>query len=163
MIKNNRVYGSEFRQTNNKFKAYDKTFEANKTSGVKLNEQLMRVELKGNYRYFNNRKNPIGIYTVQDLIDPIKYKLLANELLNFYSSIKKNTNFDFSKCSTKETRLYGYMNYVDTAKAMKRNHKETYKKDRSQYLKLLAKHKDLKQENIVLEKLNAKVDFSIRN
>ena len=163
MIKNNRVYGSEFRQTNNKFKAYDKTFEANKTSGVKLDEQLMRVELKGNYRYFNNRKNPIGIYTVQDLIDPIKYNLLANELLNFYSAIKKNTNFDFSKCSTKETRLYGYMNCAISAKAMKQYHKETYKKDRSQYLKLLAKHKNSQADNIVLEKLKAKAYYSINN
>jgi len=163
MIKNNRVYGSEFRQTNNKFKAYDKTFEANKTSGVKLDKQLMRVELKGNNRYFNNRKNPIGIYTVQDLIDPIKYKLLVNELLNFYSAIKKNANFDFSKCSTKETRLYGYMNCDVSAKAMKQHHKETHKKDRSQYLKLLAKHKNSQADNIVLEKLKAKAYYSINN
>lgn len=163
MIKNNRVYGSEFRQTNNKFKAYDKTFEANKTSGIKLNEQLMRVELKGNYRYFNNRKYPIGIYTVQDLIDPIKYKLLANELLNFYSAIKKNANLDFSNWSAKETRLYGYMNYADSAQAMKLHHKETHKKERGQYLKLLSKYKDAEQEKSVFNKLKAKVDFSIRN
>ena len=163
MIRKNVIYGSEFRKREYRFKAYDKTFEADKNSGVKLNEQLMRVELQGNHRYFNNRKNPIGIYTVQDLIDHMKYQLLADELLSFYKGINKKTNHDFSNWSTKETRLYGYLNYVDTAKAMKRNHKDSHKKDRSQYLKLLAKHKDLKQENIVLEKLRAKANYSIKN
>lgn len=163
MIKGNVIYGKEIRKTNYKFKAYNKTFETKKTADIKLEEQLMRVELKGNYRYFNNRANPLGIYTVQDLINPIKYNLLANELLNFYESINKKTNLDFSDWSAKETRVYGYMNYADSAKAMKLHHKETHKKERGQYLKLLSKHKDAEQEKTVFNKLKAKVDFSIRN
>ncbi|MCI2230352.1 hypothetical protein MC378_14325 [Polaribacter sp. MSW13] len=163
MIKGNVIYGKEIRKTNYKFKAYNKTFEAQKTTGIKLLNKLMRVELKGNNRYFNNRTNPIGLYTVQDLIDPIKYRLLANELLNFYASIKKKTNLNFSKWSTKETRLYGYMNYEDSAKAMKQHHKETHKKERGQFLKLLTKYQDTTQENIVIDKLKSKIDFSINN
>ena len=61
MIKGNIIYGKEIRKTNYKFKAYNKTFEAQKTAGIKLNDKLMRVELKGNNRYFNNRTNPIGL------------------------------------------------------------------------------------------------------
>jgi hypothetical protein len=163
MIKRNTIYGSEFRQTNNKFKGYNKTFEAQQTADIKLQEQLMRVELTGNSRYYNKRTNPIGIYTIQDLIDPIKFQLLASELLNFYISIKKKPNLDFSNWTTKDTRLYGYMNNPDTAKAMKQYHKETHKKERCQYLKLLSKHQDSAQENIVLEKLKSKVIFSINN
>ena len=163
MIKRNTIYGSEFRQTNNKFKGYNKTFEAKQTADIKLQEQLMRIELTGNNRYYNKRTNPLGIYTVQDLIDPLKYQLLASELLNFYTSIRKKPNLDFSKWTTKETRLYGYMNNSDTATAMKQYHKETHKKERGQYLKLLSKHQDTEQENIVLEKLKAKANFSINN
>jgi hypothetical protein len=46
---------------------------------------------------------------------------------------------------------------------MKQYHKETHKKERGQYLKLLSKHQDTEQENIVLEKLKAKANFSINN
>ncbi len=163
MIKRNTIYGKEFRQTNNKFKVYNKTFEAKQTANIKLQEQLMRVELTGNSRFYNKRTNPIGVYTIQDLIDPFKFKLLASELLNFYKSIKKKPNLDLSSWSTKETRIYAYMNNPDTKLAMKQYHKETYKKERSQYLKLLTKHQDIIQEKIVLEKLKAKVNFAINN
>jgi hypothetical protein len=163
MIKRNTIYGSEFRQTNNKFKGYNKTYEALQTADVKLKEQLMRVELTGNNRFYNKRTNPIGIYTIQDLIDPIKFQLLASELLNFYASIKKKPNLDFSKWNTKETRLYGYMNNADSAKAMKKFHKETHKKERGEYLKLLSKYQNVEQEKIVFDKLKEKVNFSINN
>ncbi|WP_157209248.1 hypothetical protein [Mariniflexile maritimum] len=163
MIKRNIIYGSEIRQTNNKFKVYNKTFEVKQTANVKLQEKLMRVELQGNYRYYNQRANPIGIYTVQDLINPIKYQLLANEFLNFYDTIKKKPNLNFSKWTTKDIRLYSYMTNPDTAKAMKEHHKETYKKERSQYLKLLSKCQDTTQEKIVTNKLKEKVIFSINN
>ncbi|WP_283643277.1 hypothetical protein [Croceibacter atlanticus] len=163
MIKNNKVYGSVIRQTNNKFKAYNKTFEAQQTSGTKLQEQLMRVELTGNYRYYNQRANPIGLYTVEDLINPAKFEVLGLLLLLFYQAIKKKPNLKYSEWSTKETRLYGYMNCADTANAMKYNHKETYKKDRVQYLKLLSNYQDTEQEYIVFNKLKTKVNFSINN
>ena len=163
MIKGNVIYGKEIRKTNYKFKAYNKTFEAKKTADIKLEEQLMRVELKGNYRYFNNRANPLGIYTVQDLIDPIKYDLLANEFLNFYVCIHKKTNLDFSNWSTKEIRLHGYMKDADSAKAMKQYHKDTHKKERGQYLKLLSKNQDTEKETVVFNKLKEKVNFSINN
>ena len=55
------------------------------------------------------------------------------------------------------------MNYVDSAKAMKLHHKETHKKERGQFLKLLSKHQDSTKENIVIDKLKSKVDFSINN
>lgn len=163
MIKRSNIYGSEFRQTNNKFKGYNKTFEAFQTADVKLQEQLMRVELTGNNRFYNKRTNPIGIYTVQDLTNPIKYQLLASELLNFYVNIKKKPNLNFTYWTTKETRLYGYMNNSDTAIAMKQYHKETHKKERGQYLKLLSKYQDVEQEKIVFDKLKSKIDFSINN
>ena len=130
MIKRNTVYGKEFRQTNNKFKVYDKTFETKQTTDVKLQEALMRLELQGNNRYFNNRTNPIGLYTVADLIDPMKFKLLTTDFLNFYNDIRKKPNFDFSQWSTKEIRLYSYMVNTDTANAMKKYHKGTHKKER---------------------------------
>lgn len=163
MIKSNTIYGKEFRQTNNKFKAYNKTFEVQKTENLKLQQPLMRVELRGNHRYFNNRKKPIGLYTVQDLINPKKFALLASELLNFYKSIKKQPNLDFSNWTTKETRLYGYMNHTFSANAMKQHHKETHKKERGLYLKLLSKNQNTEQENAVYKKLQAKVAFAIQN
>lgn len=163
MLSRNRVYGCEIRKTDYKFKAYDKTFEAQKTAGTILQEKLMRVELRGNNRYFNNRANPIGMYTVRDLIDPIKYQLMGNEFLNFYTAIKKKPNLDFSIWSTKDLRLYGCMNYDDTANAMKRYHKDTYKKERAQYLKLLANNQDAMLEDVLFNKLKEKVDFSINN
>jgi hypothetical protein len=163
MIKRNTVYGSQIRQTNNKFKAYNKTFEAKQTADIKLQEELIRVELQGNNRYYNQRTNPIGVYTIQDLINPNKFQLLANELLSFYTAIKKKPNFDTSKWLPKEKRIYGYMRDIEMANSMKKYNKETHKIDRSIFIKLLSKYKNDEQENIVLNKLKEKVNFSIRN
>lgn len=163
MIKRNIIYGAQFRQTNSKFKAYNKTFETKHTANVKLQEQLMRVELQGNNRYYNKRSKPIGVYTIQDLINPIKFQLLATELLSFCATVKKKPNLNFSNWTTKELRLYACMINPDTAKAMKQYHKETHKKERGQYLKLLSKNQDTIQENIVIDKLKSKIDFSINN
>ena len=163
MIRRNTIYGSQFRQTNSKFKAYNKAFETKHTANIKLQEQLMRVELQGNNRYYNKRTNPLGVYTVQDLINPVKFQKLGKILLNFYDTIKKKPNLDFSNWTTKELRLYAYMTNPDTAKAMKQHHKETFKKERNQYLKLLTRHQETTQENVVLEKLQAKVNTIINN
>lgn len=163
MLSRNRVYGSEFRKTDYRFKAYDKTFETQKSTDVRLQEELMRVELQGNSRYFNNRANPLGVHTIRDLIDPIKYELLANEFLKFYKTIKKKPYLDFTTWTTKDLRIYGCMNCADTASAMKLYHKDTYKKERSHYFKLLTNNQNTAQENEVFDKLKAKVDFSIRN
>jgi hypothetical protein len=46
---------------------------------------------------------------------------------------------------------------------MKQFHKETHKKERGQYLKLLSKYQDVEQEKKVFDKLKEKVHFSINN
>ena len=79
MRNSTRIYGAHFKGTNYNIKGYDKTYQTKAESNTKLSESLIRFELEANSRYFNNRKHPIGIYTVADLVNKSKFDALADD------------------------------------------------------------------------------------
>ena len=136
MLGANMQYGKKFYLSDYNVKGYDKTFEAKTHDRVKLNKQLFRFELEIYTRNLNKRKNPIGIYTVKDLVDKKKYQMLADELLSKYESIEKKQSIPLSKLNNKEKETLALFQNQEILKQYKIDHFETFRSRRTVYNKI---------------------------
>ncbi|UNY99857.1 hypothetical protein MQE36_05790 [Zhouia spongiae] len=136
MLGSNKVYGKKFYLTDYNIKGYDKTFEVKKHNQINLDKQLFRFELETYTRNLNNRKNPIVIYTVKDLIDKAKYQELASELLSKYQKIEKKQSVPLSKLTNKEKETLALFQNKDILAQYKIDHYESFRKRRTVYNRL---------------------------
>lgn len=163
MRNNAKVYGANFKSTYYNVKGYDKTYQTKTSTNVTLKENFIRFELEGKARYFNNRKDSIGIHKVSDLVDKTKFDALGNELLKVYDTIKKQPIIEYQNLQPKEIRLLATMSNNDCFRGLKKHHKETFKKDRIMYSKLLKTIADSDLENKIREKIKNQIIYCQNN
>lgn len=136
MLGANKEYGKKFYLTDYNVKGYDKTFEVKTHNRIKIEKPIFRFELEIYTRNLNKRKNPIGIYTVKDLIDKRKYQMLANELLSKYDKIEKQQTIPLSKLNNKEKEVLALFQNQEILQQYKIDHSETFSNRRNVYNKL---------------------------
>ncbi|WP_289046301.1 hypothetical protein [uncultured Olleya sp.] len=163
MRNSTKVYGAHFKGTNYNIKGYNKTYQTKAESNTKLSESLIRFELEANSRYLNNRKHPIGIYTVADLVNKSKFDALANDLLNIYDTIKKQPVINYQELKPKEILLLGAMKDKDSFNGLKKHHKHSFKLLRKDYSKLLDSIADIELENSIRSKVLEQINYCKNN
>jgi hypothetical protein len=163
MRNNAKVYGVNFKSTNYNIKGYDKTYQTKTTSNVTLKENFIRFELEGKARYFNDRKDSLGIHKVSDLVDKTKFDALGSELLKVYDTIKKQPIIEYQNLQPKEIRLLATMTNNDCFLGLKKYHKETFKKDRIMYSSLLKTTENSSLENEIRNKIKNQISYCQNN
>lgn len=164
MLSRNKPYGLKYFLTDYSVKGYNKTTEVKDHNNIKLNGESFRFEVEvKRINNLNNGKDKIGIHTVQDLIDPIKYQKLANYLIDKYHKIAKKPIINLNLTSLKEKRLIATFKDVEVLNSIKKNHPNSYKKDRKEYKCLTNRLDDSTFQNQVINKLNQQIQFSINN
>lgn len=163
MRNNAKVYGAHFRSTNYNIKGYDKTYQTKIINNITLKENFIRFELEGKARYFNDRKDSLGIHKVSDLVDKTKFDALGNELLKVYDTIKKQPIIEYQNLLPKEIRLLATMSNNDCFRGLKKHHKATFKKDRIMYAKLLKTIADSSLENEIRNKIKNQISYCQNN
>ena len=158
MLGANKQYGKKFYLSEYNVKGYDKTFEVKTHERIKLNKPLFRFELEIYTRNLNNRKNAIGIYTVKDLIDKKKYKMLAEELMSKYNKIEKQQSIPLSQLTNKEKEVLALFQNQEILQQYKKDHSETYRNRRKVYNKL----KTL-SNNAHLNNIKQQLEKSLKN
>ena len=164
MLSKNKMYGLKYYLSDYDLKGYNKTTEEKNHNNSILNQQLFRFELEiKRIHCLNKGKNQIGIYTIQDLINPIKYKKLATLLLDKYHKIEKKPTINLTKTSLKEKRLIASFKDFDVLNSIKKLHPNSYKKDRREYKNLTLKLNDNTFQTQIINKLNQQIQYSINN
>lgn len=145
MLGANKQYGKKFYFTDYNVKGYDKTFEVKTHDRNTIGKSIFRFELEIYTRNLNKRKNFIGIYTVKDLIDKNKFKMLTDELFDKYDKIEKKLSVALSQLNNKEKEVLALFQNQEILKQYKIDHSETYGNRRKVYnkLKKLSNNKQL--------------------
>ena len=133
MLGANKQYGKKFYLTDYTVKGYDKTFEVKTHERIKIGKPIFRFELEIYTRNLNKRKNPIGIYTVKNLIDKKKYQMLADELLSKYDKIEKQQSIPLSQLNNKEKEVLALFQNQEILQQYKIDHSETFSNRRKVY------------------------------
>lgn len=163
MRNSTKVYGAHFKGTNYNIKGYDKTYQTKTESNTTLSKNLIRFELEANSRHLNNRKHPIGIYTVVDLVNKSKFDALVDELINVYDTIKKQPIINYQELKPKEILLLGAMKDKDSFNGLKKHHKHSFKLLRKDYSKLLVSIADIELENSIRSKVLEQINYCKNN
>ncbi len=164
MLSRNKMYGLKYFLTEYDVKGYNKTTEVKHHNNINLNQPYFRFEVEvKRINNLNRGKNQIGIYTVQDLINPIKYEKLANYLIDKYLKIEKKPTLNLKETSLKEKRLIATFKDIEVLNSIKKEHPDSYKKDRREYNHLINKLNDNTFQDQILEKLKQQIQFSLNN
>ena len=164
MLSRNKTYGLKYFLTEYNIKGYDKTKEVSHHNNINLNQEYFRFEVEvKRMNNLNRGKNQIGIYTVQDLLNPIKYEKLANYLIDKYSKIGKKPTINLNETTLKEKRLIASFKDFDVLNSIKIQHPNSYKKDRKEYKNLTLKLNDNTFQKSIIQKLNHQIQYSITN
>ncbi len=123
-------------------KIYNKSVETKKTKqeigAFPLPENIIRWEVI--YRRLaalHNRKTPIPIYKVRDLIDIEKMQYLCDDVVSKYNDSIKVCSPNLNGLSLKQITALGRIGNADISSIMKENHPDTYKCDRNIYNKII--------------------------
>jgi len=163
MRNSTKIYGAHFKGTNYNIKGYDKTYQTKSESNTRLTKNLIRFELEGNSRYFNNRKETIGIYKVADLVNKNKFNALGDELLKVYDTIKKQPIINYKALQPKEISLLAVMSNNATFQGLKKYHPHTFKLFRKEYSKLLKSNNNEELENTIRNKIIEQINYCKNN
>jgi hypothetical protein len=162
MISNNKQYGKKYYLTEYNLKGYDKTVEVYDHNRIRLSEDLFRLELEIKTRNLNKRKNPIGIYTVADLVDKKKFSQLGAELMAKYKLIEKRQEIPLHQLNNKEKEVLALFQNQTILAQYKIDHKDSHKKKRAVYNQLKKKSNNeylYDIQNTIQEQIN----YSINN
>lgn len=163
MMNYNKTYGAKFYLTDYSIKGYDKTYEVKNHNQLQLDDSYFRFEIEGKTKIFNNKTNNIGIHTVNDLIDHNKFKKLGILLQKKYVQIEKQAKLDLSKLTIKEKRLIASITNSEIKESIRKQHPDTYKKDRKKYNQIIKNCDNSEFQNQVINKLSDQINYSINN
>jgi len=163
MKNKNKTYGAKFFLTDYYIKGYDKTYEVRNHNQMQLKGNYFRFEMEGKTKIFNNKTNNVGIYTVNDLLNYDKYKKLGEILLNKYIQIEKEPKLDLSQLTIKQKRLVASIRNYEIKESIRKQHKDTYKKDRKEYNTLIKSLDNSAFQKDIINKLKQQIDYSINN
>ncbi len=159
----NKMYGAKFYLTDYSIKGYDKTFEVKNHNQIKLEGNYFRFEIEGKTKIFNSKTNNVGIYTVNDLLNHKKYTRLGEILLEKYIQIEKQPKLDFTLLTIKQKRLVASIRNPEIKESIKKQHPDSYKKDRKEYNKLMKSLDDSTFQKDIIDKLKQQINYSINN
>lgn len=159
----NKIYGAKFYLTDYSIKGYDKTYEVKNHNQIQLNDKYFRFEIEGKTKIFNNKTNNIGIHTVNDLLDYSKYIKLGNLLKDKYQKIEKHSRLNLSELTIKQKRLIASISNSEIKESIRKQHPDTYKKDRKEYNKIIQNSQKSIFQNQVMQKINQQINYSINN
>ena len=162
MISRNKQYGKKIHSTDYNLKGYNKTVEVYDHNRIKLTEDLFRLELEIKTRNLNKRKNPIGIYTVADLVDKSKFSQLGAELMAKYQKIEKKQEIPLQQLNNKEKEVLALFQNQTILAQYKIDHKDSYKKKKATYNQLKKKANNEYLSDIQ-EAIQVQIDYCINN
>jgi hypothetical protein len=136
MLKGKTKYGSKCIFDLYSVKLYNKQFEVKATACIDIGKPLVRWELVMSAKYFNRFKLPDDL-TFQKLLDPNFFQLIINEATSIYRNTIKNKQMNYSKLSLNEKRVLASMLHTEIREDIKLNNKETYKRDRRIFSKIM--------------------------
>lgn len=164
MQNQSKIYGVYYKNSTHKLKCYNKTYEA-KRNGFYLEKNIIRVEKSISLSHINSsprfKKNQVK--TLGDICKRKTLELLGEDLIYSLTKIElKNIPEKYSSLSTKELRIWGYMQYEPIRLAMQKLHIEAFKEDRAKYNKI---QKDYRQYNqdIFIQEILYKIEKCIDN
>lgn len=164
MKNRNKTYGAKFYLTDYQIKGYDKTFEVKNHNQVKLEKEYFRFEIDNcKPKVLNNKTNNIDIYTVRDLVDKEKFKKVGKMILDKYITIEKSSKIDLSILNIKQKRLIASITNSEIKENIRKQHPDTYKKDRKEYKKIMQDCDNSEFQNQIIKKLKDQINYSINN
>lgn len=132
-------YGSCCDFADYRIKAYDKSFQVEQVARVKLGYELLRWEISIHKVRILERLLNTSPITLKHLLVPNTWRVLANDALSKYRNTEKRQNYNFCDLTTHEKRIMAEMLVPEIKEDFKKNHMDTYKKDRKIYKSILAK------------------------
>jgi hypothetical protein len=160
----NKTYGAKYFLTDYQIKGYDKTFEVKNHNQINLNENFFRFEIDNcRPRILNNKTNNIGVIEVSDIVDKVKFEKIGKMVLYKYNKIEKKPKLDITTLSLKQLRVYAEMNDYEVKEAIKKRHTNTYKKDRTEYGKIIRNLKKSTFQDEVIAKLKQQISYSLND
>jgi hypothetical protein len=136
MITGSKKYGAKCIFDVYSVKLYDKELQVKEMDGINIGKPLLRWELVMGAKYFN-RYNLYEALTLENLFNPQVHNLIVNDAIGIYNKSLKNQIMDYSKLSLAEKKILACMKDKELREAIKAQHRETYKKDRAAYNKLM--------------------------
>lgn len=150
-------YGVKAQLTEYALKVYDKSEQVKRVDRVKVQENLMRIEIQ----YFRKRRVPL-ISTLADLTIKENYSGLLDEMLSILSKVNFSDEADFRDVRSRDREMYFAGQVCRFWEIEKEVNKETYKKKKRRYREI---QKKVKKENlldefrpIIVDKFNYLID-----
>jgi hypothetical protein len=165
MIKKGQIYGRYFENSSHKIKIYDKNFEVKKRCRLNMDRSLLRVEKvysKAHFSSLSNFRNN-RIVTLDDLCMRKTLELLGQDLIESLCKIElKNVPEKYGDLTTKDLRVWGYMQYPPVRTAMQKLHKEAFKEDRAKYNKIQKEYRQYKHD-VFIEEVSFRIEECLAN
>jgi hypothetical protein len=138
MLHKGRVYGAACDFTDYRVKGYDKTLQVKMADRLSLDRSLFRWEVALRRPRCIERTLQVPELSLQKLLMPKTWQMLAEDATNKYQNTTKKQQLHFHKLTPHENRIYAEMLMPEVVDNLKRHHKETYKRDRRIYKRIMA-------------------------
>lgn len=149
MVAKNMVYGKKGYQSQNSFKGYNKTLERKKQN-VNVEDGIYRIEKRiTNMAHLRNRKTPISIYELGDLLEPSLLEGLRDDLAASIGKISFSESINLDGLSLQEKRIVASTLCDDVKRSIKNNHKRTSWTDQKVYKAILEAQKLDKKNELI--------------
>jgi hypothetical protein len=143
MLHKGQQYGSKCEFDQYQIKAYDKCFEVLKHENIKLDEKLLRFEIPViNMKYLHQRKEQVPLFKMRDLIKPECIQHLANDIIEKFRNISKKPLVPLEELSVSQQKVLAVMLLPDIKENIKKNHKDTFKRDQRIFREISQKCKE---------------------
>jgi hypothetical protein len=138
MIKTGKQYGASCGFEQYRIKGYDKEFEVMKVDKINIGKPLFRWEIQViNTKYLNKFKQPLTL-TVKQLLQPGFCTMLANDAVTIFNKSIKMQKLQLNKLTAHEKKVLAAMLHTEIREDLKHHNKETYKRDRRIYQRIMA-------------------------
>jgi hypothetical protein len=164
MAAKGREYGVSYENSTHRLKCYNKTFEA-KRNGFYFDRNLIRIEKRVTPSHLNSspRFKNNTIVTLDDLCSWKVLELLGEDLIISLRKIElKNLPSGYDELSTKDLRIWGYMQFDPIRRVMSKYHPEAFKVDRAKYNKIQQEYKKYNQD-VFIEEASYVIEKCINN
>ena len=158
-------YGIYYINSSHKIKIYSKSEETKRRYGIKLTQNLLRVEKEYTMAHIKSlaKFRGVKIETLGDLCMRSNLQLLGEDLIESLMKIHiKNIPSNVSNLTAKQIRMMGYFNDPYFRDLMKTYHFDAFKSDRAAINKFHSEYRRNGQDQFILEVGN-KIHFCLEN
>jgi hypothetical protein len=155
LLHRGKVYGAFCQFTDYKIKGYDKAFQVKETDKIFLPYPIFRWEI-ALFKMRMLEKVIQSTLTIDRLLKPWTWEYLANDAVCKYDKSIKRQKLNLADRSTHEKRIIAEMRDPEIREDLKRHNKNTYKRDRRIYTRILA-DKSILEEDCLTDQLQGKL------